>query len=99
RIDALNLGVGVRTADELGIGHAHQFDVVDVAAFAGDETAVFLADGARADAFATPCKFLPAGDVMSRRLHRSPAVGGVWYEAAIPPPAQPSCGRRRPAPP
>ena len=42
-VDALDLGVGVRAADELRIGHAVQADVVDVAALAGDETLVFLA--------------------------------------------------------
>src|SRR3954453_19361177 len=43
--------MGVRAADEVGVGQAHQFDVVDVAAFAGNETAVFLAHNACANAF------------------------------------------------
>src|SRR4029078_7680383 len=43
--------MGVRAADEVGVGQAHQFDVVDVAAFAGNETAVFLAHDACANAF------------------------------------------------
>jgi hypothetical protein len=35
----------------MGVGHAQQFDVVDVASLAGDETSVFLAHNARANAF------------------------------------------------
>jgi hypothetical protein len=35
----------------MGVGHAHQLDVVDIAALAGDETLVFLAYDACADAF------------------------------------------------
>ena len=50
-IDALDLGVGVRAADEMRVGHADQLDVVDVAALAGDETLVFLAHHACANAF------------------------------------------------
>ena len=41
----------MRAADEMGIGHAHQLDVVDVAALAGDETPVFLAHYACANTF------------------------------------------------
>src|ERR1700723_3852202 len=35
----------------MGVGHAQHLDVVDVAAFAGDETSVFLAHDACANAF------------------------------------------------
>src|SRR3954453_20666496 len=52
-IDSLHLGMRVRAADEMGMGHALQFDVVDVAALAGNETLVFLAHDARANAFNT----------------------------------------------
>ena len=73
-IDALDLGVGVRTADEMGIGHADQLDVVDVTALACDETLVFLAHHACANAFnAHVLSSLPEM-LMSRRFHRSPAV-------------------------
>src|ERR1044072_6427653 len=41
----------VRAADEMCVGQAHQLDVVDVTAFAGNETAVFLAHDACANAF------------------------------------------------
>jgi hypothetical protein len=51
RIDALDLGVRVRTADEMCVGQAHHLDVVDVTALAGNETAVFLAHNACANAF------------------------------------------------
>ena len=59
-IDSLDLGVGVRAADERGVGHAVQADVVDIAALAGDETLVFLAHDASADTFDahiySPCR-------------------------------------------
>src|SRR3954471_17173584 len=41
----------VRTADEMCVGQAHNLDVVHVAALAGNETAVFLAHDACANAF------------------------------------------------
>src|ERR1700730_5527422 len=41
----------VRAADEMGMGHALKLDVVDVAALASRETAVFLAHNACANAF------------------------------------------------
>src|SRR6266852_1562803 len=41
----------VRAANEMGMGHAVQLDVVDIAAFSGDETPVFLAHHACANAF------------------------------------------------
>src|SRR2546423_3748525 len=41
----------MRGADEMGMGHALKLDVVDVAALAGCETAVFLAHDACANAF------------------------------------------------
>lgn len=53
RVDPLHLGVRVRAADEIGMGHARKLDVVDVAALAGNETLVFLAHDSRADAFNT----------------------------------------------
>src|SRR5947207_906202 len=43
--------MGVRTADEMGMRQAHYLDVVDVTALAGNETAVFLAHNACANAF------------------------------------------------
>src|SRR5665213_2706728 len=52
--------MGVRAADEMGMGHALQFDVVDVAALAGDETAVFLAHDACANAFNAHVLSLPS---------------------------------------
>jgi len=59
-IDALHLGMSVRTAHEVGMGHAQQLDVVDVAASACDETPIFLAHHAGANAFNThrisPCR-------------------------------------------
>jgi hypothetical protein len=45
--------MSVRTAHEVGMGHAHQLDVVDVAAFACDETPIFLAHHACANTFNT----------------------------------------------
>ena len=60
-IDALYLGVGVRAADEMGMGHALKLDVVDVAALAGDETPVFLAHHACANAFNAHGLILPTG--------------------------------------
>jgi hypothetical protein len=41
----------VGAADELGVGHALQLDVIDVAASACDESSVFLAHDARANTF------------------------------------------------
>ncbi len=41
----------MRAADEMCVGHAHQLDIVDVTALAGNETAVFLAHNACANAF------------------------------------------------
>src|SRR5205809_5940961 len=41
----------MRAADEVCVGQAHQLDVVDVTALAGNETAVFLAHNACANAF------------------------------------------------
>ena len=59
-IDALHPGMSVRTAHEVGMRHALQLDVVDVAAFAGDETPIFLAHHACANTFNThrisPCR-------------------------------------------
>ena len=50
-VDALHPGMGMRAADERGIGHAMQADVIHIAALAGDETLVFLANDPCADAF------------------------------------------------
>src|SRR5665213_2166151 len=50
-VDALHPGMGVRTADERGIGHAMEADIIHVAALAGDETLVFLANDPCANAF------------------------------------------------
>jgi hypothetical protein len=54
----------MRAADELGKGHAHQLDIVDVLAFTRNETSVFLAHDACANAFNTHV-FLPTGDLVS----------------------------------
>jgi hypothetical protein len=43
----------MRAAHERGISHAMQADVVYIAAFAGDETLVFLARNACANTFYT----------------------------------------------
>src|SRR5882757_7291866 len=59
-VDVLYLGMCVRAADEMRVGHALQLDVVDVAALAGDEAPVFLAHYACANTFNThrisPCR-------------------------------------------
>ena len=70
RIDALYLGMGVRAADEMGKGHALQLDVVDVAAFACDETPVFLAHHAGANTFNTHSS-LPVGARLPRKTIES----------------------------
>src|SRR5712671_1632463 len=41
----------VGATNEMCVGQAHQLDIVDVAALAGNETAVFLAHDACANAF------------------------------------------------
>src|SRR6476619_4198997 len=50
----------VRASDEMSMGHADELDVVDVTAFTGDETLVFLAQHACANALDThrisPCR-------------------------------------------
>src|SRR5205085_12565511 len=59
-VDALYFGMGVGAADEIGMGHAHELDIIDVAAFACTETSIFLAHYAGADTFNThrisPCR-------------------------------------------
>src|SRR6186997_2148176 len=45
--------MSMRAADEMCVGQAHDLDVVDVTALAGNETAVFLAHDACANAFNT----------------------------------------------
>src|SRR5215475_12661486 len=60
----------MRAADEMGKAHAHELDVVDVAAFAGDEPLVFLAHDAGANTFNTHAD-LPPGGLVGRRFHRS----------------------------
>jgi hypothetical protein len=37
----------------MGVGHAHELDIVDVAALAGDKAPIFLAHDACANAFNT----------------------------------------------
>ncbi len=55
-VDALDAGMGHRTAHEGGVGLVLHADVVGILAPAGDEAAVFLAGDARADALiAHPC--------------------------------------------
>ena len=100
-IDALDHGVRMRAADEMGVGQTHQFDVVDVTALAGDETAVFLAHHACANAFNAHVLSSRPEFLLSRCFHRSLAgLDSVMSSGgAIPPPAQPSCGRPHPAPP
>lgn len=51
RIDALDLRMCVRRADEMGLLHARHNHIVGVFALAGDEPLVFLARHAGADAF------------------------------------------------
>ena len=48
-VDRFDRGVGVRRADEIGIGLAGPVDVVGVVALAGDEAAIFLAAHRGAD--------------------------------------------------
>ena len=104
-VDALDPGMRVRAADEMGVGQAHDLDVVDVAAAARDETPVFLAHYAGANALNThrisPCRTASSTPDSRRR------VGSQFSEfrssdragrGTIPLPAQPSCGRRRRAP-
>ena len=69
-VDRHHLGMGVRAADERGIGHAVQADVVDITALAGDEALVFLAQRAGANAFDTHDLF-SLSECFARRFHRS----------------------------
>src|SRR5437762_1450822 len=48
-VDVLDLGVGVGTAQEIGIGLAGAIDVVGVVALAGDEAEVLFAPDRGAD--------------------------------------------------
>src|SRR5207237_4851524 len=80
-IDSLHLGMRVRAADEMGMGHALQFDVVDVAALAGNETLVFLAHDARANAFNTHGLVLPTGIVLPA-FSLETRSGGFLFEAS-----------------
>src|SRR5258708_36540506 len=78
----------MRAADEMGMGHAHQLDVVDVAAFAGDETSVFLAHHACANAFnahdlfSQPEFWFPPFPSKFGGLAFSKSVIGCFYSAA-----------------
>jgi hypothetical protein len=72
-VDTLDLRMGMRAADEMRESRAHEFDVVDIATFAGDETLVFLAHNAGANAFDTHVPFsLPELD--GRHFPRSAAA-------------------------
>ncbi|MGY3471566.1 hypothetical protein ACVW0I_008437 [Bradyrhizobium sp. LM6.11] len=79
-IDPLHLGMRVRAADEMGVGHALQFDVVDVAALAGNETLVFLAHDARANAFNTHV-WSSRPEFVFTALSLESGSGGSYFEA------------------
>src|SRR5581483_12013953 len=86
-IDALDLGMRVGAANEMGEGHAHQLDIVDVTALARDETLVFLAHHAGANAFNThvssPCRSLCAAtSIEARRSDASDGTSSPAYSAA-----------------
>ena len=49
--------MGVRAADEMGESRPHKLDVIDIAALAADETPVFLAHDAGANALDTHVLF------------------------------------------
>ena len=68
-VDALDPCVRMRAADEIGEGHAHQLDIVDVTALACDETLVFLAHDAGANAFNTHVLF-SLSEFVGRHFHR-----------------------------
>ena len=70
-VDAADAGVGVRAADEVGVGLAGLADVVGVAPLAGDEALVLLADDARADALRRPWR----------------GYSAAWAVGALPPAA------------
>ena len=48
-VDALDLGVGVRRAQEVGVGRARERQIVDIAAGPGQEALVFRPKNAGAD--------------------------------------------------
>jgi hypothetical protein len=48
-IDRIDLGMGMRRAQKIGVGLARQVDVVDIPPLAHDEPLVFLARHASAD--------------------------------------------------
>src|ERR1041384_2702568 len=77
----------VRAADEMRVGQAHQLDIVDVTALAGNETAVFLAHYACANAFNAHVLILPTGvigfpRVPSKRVFNSEKGLAGGYSAA-----------------
>src|SRR6476660_3878519 len=61
----------VRASDEMSVGHADKLDVVDVTAFTGDETLIFLAQHACANALDThrisPCRTAHLREALARR--------------------------------
>src|SRR6476660_9823511 len=95
----------VRASDEMSMGHADKLDVVDVTAFAGDETLVFLAQHACANALDThripPCRTAHLREKLWARRpqpvidfrNARPCRSGI-----IPQPVRDACGRRRRAP-
>jgi hypothetical protein len=71
----------------VGVGHAHKLDVVDVAASACDETAVFLAHNAGANTFNTHIlvslsKFFVSADSFETRRSLSNSMMSGGYSAA-----------------
>ncbi len=74
-VDALDPGMRVRAADEMRVGQAHNLDVVDVAAAPRDETPVFLAHYAGANALNThrisPCRTASSAPKSRGRRPRS----------------------------
>ncbi|MHC2255353.1 hypothetical protein ACVILK_005045 [Bradyrhizobium embrapense] len=69
-VDALDLGMCMRAADEVSIAHADHLNVVDVTSLSGDEPAIFLAHDTCANSFNTHGLVLPTGDSICRRFHR-----------------------------
>ena len=72
-VDAFDFGVRVRAADEMRVGQAHNLDVVDVTAAARDETPVFLAHHAGANALNTH-DISPSRSFCFRDFQRNSAV-------------------------
>jgi hypothetical protein len=72
-VDLFYARMGMGAADELRVGQPQHLDVIDIAAAAGDETPVFLAHDARADALHAHDR-LPAGLHVRRTAPPQPLV-------------------------